>query len=89
MQKVMEHAPINLQRRRLLKKAAAFAAIETLMPEAQGQSIEPATLQNVPLGLTVKVTVEPCDQIVLLGINRPDIQNRIGPQIFEQLGSLL
>ena len=78
--------PENLQRRSLLKTAAALAALETLMPKAQGQSTEPATLKNVPLSPTVKLTVERRGQIVLLGINRPDIQNRIDPETSDQLG---
>src|SRR5580692_11848102 len=75
----------SLQRRSLLKTAAAFAAFETLL-EAEGQGSEQATLKDVPLSTTVKLTVERRGQIVLLGINRPEIQNRIDPETFEILG---
>jgi enoyl-CoA hydratase/carnithine racemase len=75
----------SLQRRSLLKTAAAFAAFETLL-EAEGQGSEQATLKDVPLGPTVKLTVERRGQIVLLGINRPEIQNRIDPETSERLG---
>jgi enoyl-CoA hydratase len=78
--------PEKLERRSLLKTAAAFAAFETLMPKAPGQSTGQGTLRDVPLGPTVKLTVERRGQIVLFGINRPDIQNRIDPETSEQLG---
>jgi enoyl-CoA hydratase len=78
--------PEKLERRSLLKTGAAFAVVETLMPEAPGQSSEQGTLKDVPLGPTVKLTVERRGQIVLFGINRPDIQNRIDPETSEQLG---
>jgi len=77
--------PENLERRTLLK-TAAFAAFETFIPEAEGQGSEQAILKDVPPGPTVKVTVERRGQIVLFGINRPDIQNRIDPETSEQLG---
>jgi hypothetical protein len=44
------------------------------------------TVKNVPLGPTVKLRVARRGQIVLFGINRPDIQNRIDPETSEQLG---
>lgn len=42
-------------------------------------------LQDVPLSSGAKLTIERRGQIVLLGINRPDVQNRIDPETFEQL----
>jgi enoyl-CoA hydratase len=50
------------------------------------QDATPAiTLQNVPLSSGAKLTVERRGQIVLFGINRPYIQNRIDPETFERL----
>jgi enoyl-CoA hydratase len=78
--------PEIVERRSLLKTAAAFAAFETLMPEAEGQGSQQATLKDVPFGPAVKLTIERRGQIVLFGINRPDIQNRIDPETSERLG---
>jgi enoyl-CoA hydratase/carnithine racemase len=49
---------------------------------AQGQTpaqTEVTTLANVPLGPTATITVERREQIVLIGLNRPFIQNRLDP----------
>ena len=73
-----------MQRRSLLKSAAALAAFEPLMSEAQEQD-EATTLKDM-LGPNVKLTIERRGQIVLFGINRPNIQNRIDPETFESLG---
>src|SRR5580698_892523 len=74
-----------MQRRSLLKSAAALAAFGPLLSEAQetGQS---TTLKDIPLGPNVKLTIERRGQIVLFGINRPDIQNRIDSETSESLG---
>src|ERR1700740_602417 len=44
-----------------------------------------ATLQDVPLSSGAKVTRERRGQIVLIGINRPYIQNRVDPETCEKL----
>jgi hypothetical protein len=49
---------------------------------AQGQpppAEQATTLADVPLGPSVTVTVERRGDIVLVGLNRPFIQNRIDP----------
>jgi enoyl-CoA hydratase len=74
-----------MQRRSLLKSAAALAAFEPLLSEAQEKG-ESTTLKDIPLGPNVKLTIERRGQIVLFGINRPNIQNRIDPETFESLG---
>jgi len=74
-----------MQRRSLLQSAAALAAFEPLMAEGQKQA-ESTTLKDIPLGPNVKLTIERRGQIVLFGINRPSIQNRIDPEAFESLG---
>jgi enoyl-CoA hydratase len=78
--------PEDLERRSLLKTATAFAAFARVMPEAQGQGNEQTTLKNLPLGRAVKLTAERRAEIVLFGINGPEIQNRIDPETSEQLG---
>ena len=74
-----------MQRRSLLKSAAALAAFEPLQSEAQERG-ESTTLKDIPLGPNVKLTIERRGQIALFGINRPNIQNRIDPETFESLG---
>ncbi len=43
-------------------------------------------MADVPLGPTVKVTVERRGEIVLIGINRPSIYNRVDPETYLALG---
>ena len=40
------------------------------------------TMAETPAGVTSKVTVERRGQIVLIGINRPSIQNRVDPETY-------
>ena len=74
-----------MQRRSLLKSAAALAAFEPLISEAQEQN-EATKLKEVPLGAGVKLTVERRGPIVLFGINRPEVHNRIDPETSQSLG---
>ena len=66
--------------RRELIKSAAFVAVAA---KAGAQNQPPAeivtTVANIPLTPANTVTVERRDEIVLVGINRPAIQNRIDP----------
>src|ERR1700723_3124463 len=84
----------DLRRRNFLKIAAALGGASTLaaLPHLAGaqdasqQTDTPATtLQDVPLSSGAKLTIERSGQIVLFGINRPYIQNRIDPETFEKL----
>lgn len=84
----------DLGRRSLLKIAVALGGASTLraLPNLVGaqdtpqQTDTPATtLQDVPLSSGAKLTRERFGQIVLLGINRPYIQNRTDPETFEKL----
>ena len=81
-------------RRIFLKIAAALGGASTLgallniagAQDTPQQSDVPATtLQDVPFNSDTKLTIERRGQIVLLGINRPYIQNRIDPETFEKL----
>jgi enoyl-CoA hydratase len=74
-----------MQRRSLLMSAAALAAFEPLMSEAQEKD-ESTTLKEIPLRPNVKLTIERRGQTVLFGINRPNIQNRIDPETSASLG---
>jgi enoyl-CoA hydratase len=86
-----------LGRRSILKAAAAFGGLSTLaviVPAVPGAAPESevsvdalpeAKLGDVPAGPNTKVTIERRGQIVLFGINRPYIHNRIDPETFEKL----
>jgi hypothetical protein len=86
-----------VERRSLLKAAAAFGGLSTLAviaPGASGAAQEgeipaaasPAVkLEDVLASPNTKLTIERRGQIVLFGINRPYIQNRIDPETVEKL----
>jgi enoyl-CoA hydratase len=86
-----------VERRSILKVVAAFGGLSTLAvfaPAVSGAAQEsevPATappevkLEDVPAGPNTKLTIERRGRIVLFGINRPYIQNRIDPETFEKL----
>jgi enoyl-CoA hydratase len=89
--------PELIERRSLLKAAAAFGGLSTLaviapaVSEAAQEHESPAAaspevkLEDVLAGPNTKLTIERRGQIVLFGINRPYIQNRIDPETFEKL----
>jgi enoyl-CoA hydratase len=86
-----------VERRSILKAAAAFGGLSTLaviapaIPGAAQASEIPAAastevkLEDILAGPNTKLTIERRGQIVLHGINRPYIQNRIDPETFEKL----
>jgi enoyl-CoA hydratase/carnithine racemase len=86
-----------VERRSILKAAAAFGGLSTLavvapsIPGAAQESEIPAStsreirLEDLPAGPNTKLTIERRGQIVLFGINRPYIQNRIDPETFDKL----
>jgi enoyl-CoA hydratase/carnithine racemase len=72
---------VGIQRRTILTGAvAAAAAVEGAMAE----TIE-TRLADVPFAPQTKLSVDRRGQIVLLGINRPYIQNRIDPETFRTM----
>jgi len=89
----MENENTRLGRRALLKTAAAAAVAATAATRASAQTqpaAEPVTtLADVPLADGTTVTVERRGQVVLVGINRPFIQNRIDPATRLRLGEVL
>jgi enoyl-CoA hydratase len=84
-------------RRSILKAAAAFGGLSTLdviapavswaaqESEIPAAASPDAKLEDVPAGPNIKLTIERRGQVVLFGINRPYIQNRIDPETFEKL----
>jgi enoyl-CoA hydratase len=68
------------ERRAILKGAAAMAGIVTVAAAAAAQPAPGGRLADVPLAPGTKVTVERRGAIVLIGINRPEIQNRVDPE---------
>jgi enoyl-CoA hydratase len=86
------------ERRSLLKAAAALGGLSALLgravvAHADGQSgdagIEGSSDQvkmaDIPRSSATKVTVERRGQIVLIGINRPYIHNRVDPETYNGL----
>jgi enoyl-CoA hydratase len=84
------------ERRSLLKAGAAlgglsalFAQVEAAHSEGQSHDVGAAsdemTMVDIPFGPTAKVTVERRGQIVLIGINRPYVHNRIDPETYAGL----
>jgi enoyl-CoA hydratase len=84
---------VPVARRTVLKVGAAFVSTwigpPTLAQSAEGESVgapqstvKTMTMAETPLGVTSKVTVERRGQIVLIGINRPSIQNRVDPEAY-------
>src|SRR5947207_5953237 len=73
-------SPRMVGRRALIKGTAMLAVAATARAQDQPPPAEQATtLADVPLGPSVTVTVERRGDIVLVGLNRPFIQNRIDP----------
>ena len=69
-----------MKRRTLIAGAAATAVAAVARAQQAPQPAEPATtLADVPLNASNTITVERRDDIVLIGLNRPFIQNRLDP----------
>ena len=86
----MTNPPSNVGRRALLTGTALTA----LAAAARAQSQSPAapaaaTLADVPLSATNTVTVERRGDIVLIGLNRTFIFNRLDPATRLRLGQVL
>jgi enoyl-CoA hydratase/carnithine racemase len=83
------------ERRSLLKAAAALGGVlalargEVVAAEAENDHAVETKMADVPLGPTAKITVERRGQIVLIGINRPYIYNRVDPETYVGLAKAL
>ena len=77
---MQNRSPKVVGRRALLKGTALLVVAATARAQGQAPPSEPVTrLADAPLGPSVTVTVERRGDIVLVGLNRPFIQNRIDP----------
>jgi enoyl-CoA hydratase len=87
----MDHPSARtLGRRELLQGTALLAIAATTRPHAQAPAAEPqTTLADAPLGPSVTITAERRGDIVLVGLNRPFIQNRLDPPTRARLGETL
>jgi enoyl-CoA hydratase len=82
------------ERRNLLKAAAVLGGLSTLSGrmsracaeersnDAGNEGHDETRMADIPPSSTAKVTVERRGQIVLIGINRPYIQNRVDPETY-------
>ena len=68
----------EIERRTVLMAAAAASGIAAIA-QASAQPAPGARLDDVPLAPGVRATVERSGQIVLIGINRPEVFNRMDP----------
>lgn len=65
---------------------SAASADESHAPSApHPDSWVQTKMEDIPLGLGAKITVERRDMIVLIGVNRPYIHNRLDPEAFRSL----
>jgi hypothetical protein len=86
---------VLIGRRGLLKATAVFGGVSTLSvltasaqageTESGAARHEESKMADIRVSSNAKVTVERRDQIVLIGINRPYIQNRIDPEAYNAL----
>jgi enoyl-CoA hydratase len=80
-----------LERRSVLKAGALLGALSALLARAQAtdaperDTADEVKITEIPLSPAAKVTVERRGQIVLIGINRPYIHNRIDPETYAGL----
>lgn len=82
---------VTVGRRALMKSAAMVAVAATAHAQAP-QGTAPAevqtSLQDIPLAPGNTITVERRGDIVLVGLNRPQIQNRLDPPTRLKLGEV-
>jgi enoyl-CoA hydratase len=78
----------NLGRRALITGAAltVAAAARTRAQTTPGPAV--TTLADAPLGPSTTITVERRDQIAIVGLNRPSIQNRLDPPMRARLAQV-
>jgi enoyl-CoA hydratase len=88
-------AQMTTERREFLAAAlgglAGLSALNTSVARADksdpgaGSSSQEITMSDIPLSPNAKITVERRGALVLIGINRPYIQNRVDPEAFAGL----
>lgn len=76
----MQDESPKVGRRALLTGAAVAAAAVVVRAQDQSTAAAPVTnLTDVPLSASTTITVERRGDVVLVGLNRPSIQNRVDP----------
>src|SRR5690349_1371844 len=86
----MRETSINVTRRSLIKNAALVAVAARANAQTQTPAPEVVTtVRDVPLNASNTVTVERRGDIVLVGINRTFIQNRIDPPTRFRMNELM
>jgi enoyl-CoA hydratase/carnithine racemase len=83
----MRSTGARVQRRSLLTAAAATAAVAVVRGQAPGAPPE-ATLGDVPLSNSPPITVERRGDIVLIGINRTSMRNRLDGPTRRRMGEV-
>ena len=79
----MSDDPVLVERRALLKGALVAAGVASAAPALAQSAASPtisARLEDVALSPNVRATVERRGQVVLIGINRPEVYNRFDPE---------
>src|SRR5581483_3893331 len=71
----------------VLARPAAVDAQERSDSNVRETMADETRMANIPLSSTAKVTVERRGQIVLIGINRPHIHNRVDPETYAGLAA--
>jgi enoyl-CoA hydratase/carnithine racemase len=78
----MPNESVNIGRRTLITGAAVAAAAAVTQAQSQPQT-PPAEIEtklvDIPLSQTTTITAQRREDIVLIGLNRPFIQNRLDP----------
>jgi enoyl-CoA hydratase len=86
----MDHETTKIGRRAILTGVAMTAIAAGARAQGQSAPAEPVTtLRDVPLAASNTVTAERRDDLVLIGLNRPAIQNRIDPPTRLRLGEIV
>ena len=76
----MQDESSKVGRRALLTGAAVAAAAVVVRAQAQAPAAAPVTnLVDAPLSASTTITVERRGDVVLVGLNRPSIYNRVDP----------
>src|SRR5580704_16545885 len=79
----MSDNSVLVERRALLKGAIMAAGVTSATPvlaQSAAPTSAPTRLEDVALSPNVRATVERRGQVVLIGINRPDVYNRFDPE---------
>jgi enoyl-CoA hydratase/carnithine racemase len=85
----MRDTSVNVGRRALIKSAAMVALASRVQAQSQAPAAEVVTrVVDAPLNASNTVSVERRDDVVLVGLNRPSIQNRIDPPTRLRLGEV-